>query len=171
MNQTKVVTAFSAFALVSLLVGSAHAGTATANLGVSAEVSDNCIISTADVSFGAYDPIAANAAVPLNGTGTVTITCTTGASAVVTLGLGANDAGGTADDPARRMASGADFLDYTLYSDGARTSEWGNTAGTGVADTGDGAASLHTVYGSVAPGQTDAPEGNYSDTVVATVTF
>jgi len=160
-----------AFALTSLFAGVGHAATATANLNVNASVSDNCIISTADVAFGAYDPIVTNAVAPLNGTGTVTITCTTGASAVVTLGQGANDSGGSAADPARRMTDGTDFLSYTLFTDTGRTVEWGDTAGTGVADTGDGAASAHTVYGSVAPGQTGAPAGSYADVVVATVTF
>jgi len=143
---------------------------ASTNLGVTASVSDNCIISTADVAFGAYDPIVANAAAALNGTGTVTVTCTTDASAVLTLGLGANDNGGTAADPARRLNSGTNFLSYTLFSDAGRTTEWGNTAGTGKDDTGTGVASAHTVYGSIDPAQ-NVPQGSYSDTVLATVTF
>lgn len=170
MSQLKLATTLLSVAAATLFAGSAVAGTASTNLGVTASVSDNCIISTADVAFGAYDPIVANAASARNGTGTVTITCTTDASAVVTLGLGANDNGGTAADPARRLSDGTNFLDYTLSSDAGRTTEWGNTAGTGVADTGTGVASAHTVYGSIDAAQ-NVPQGSYSDTVLATVTF
>ena len=65
---------------VSLAAAStAFAGSATSNLAMSANVTANCTISTAAVAFGAYDPIVANAATPLDTTGTVTITCTKGA--------------------------------------------------------------------------------------------
>ncbi len=170
MSQLKLVSTVLSVAMATLFATSAFAGAATANLGVTASVSDNCIIATADVAFGAYDPIVANAASPRNGTGTVTITCTTDASAVLTLGLGANDNGGNASDPARRLSDGSNFLSYTLFTDFNRTTEWGNDAGTGVADTGTGTASAHTVYGSIDPAQ-NVPEGSYADTVVATVTF
>lgn len=170
MSQLKLVKIVLSAAMATFFAANALAGSASTNLGVTASVSDNCIIATADVAFGAYDPIVANAAAARNGTGTVTVTCTTDASAVLTLGLGANDNGGTASDPARRMSDGSNFLSYTLFSDSNRTAEWGNNAGTGVADTGTGTASAHTVYGSIGPGQ-NVPQGSYSDTVLATVTF
>lgn len=170
MSQLKLVSTALTVAMATLFAASAFAGSATSNLGVSASVSDNCIIATADVAFGAYDPIVANASAPRLGTGTVTVTCTTDASAVLTLGLGANDNGGSASDPARRLSDGSNFLSYTLFSNPGRSTEWGNDADTGVADTGTGTASAHTVYGSVAPAQ-NVPQGSYSDTVVATVTF
>lgn len=170
MSQLKLVSTVLSLAMATLFATSAFAGSASTNLGVTATVSDNCIIATADVAFGAYDPIVANAAAALNGTGSVTVTCTTDASAVLTLGLGANDNGGTASDPARRLSDGTNCLSYSLFSNPGRTSEWGNDAGTGVADTGTGTASAHTVYGSIDPAQ-NVPKGSYADTVVATVTF
>jgi len=150
----------------------ALAAVATTNLGVTASVADNCIISTADVAFGAYDPIGANAGIAdLLGSGTVTVTCTTGASVVVTLGLGANDNGGTAADPSRRLKNGTtNFLNYTLWSNAGRSTEWGNTGPTGKADTGTGSASALTVWGTI-PAAQNVPTGPYSDTVLATVTF
>jgi spore coat protein U-like protein len=167
----KLMTAGMA-ALAMAAVSSTDAATATQNLAVTASVSANCTIATAPVAFGAYDPVTANAATALNGTGTVSVTCTSGASTTVTLGQGANAGGGsTAAAPARRLKDGGtDFLTYSLYSDTGRTTVWGDTAGTGVAHTGTGTLTALTVYGAVTAGQ-NVPAGNYSDTVVATVTF
>ncbi|HEV2271319.1 MAG TPA: spore coat U domain-containing protein [Steroidobacteraceae bacterium] len=149
-----------------------QAGTATSSLSVTATVSANCTITTAPVAFGAYDPIVTNATNPLDGTGTVTVTCTNGSAVAVTLGQGTNAAGGSTDAaPARQMKdAGTDLLAYTLYQDSGRTTVWGNTVGTSVSDTGNGTAQSLTVYGAVAAGQ-NVPAGSYSDTVVATVTF
>jgi spore coat protein U-like protein len=151
---------------------STDAATQTANLSVTASVAASCSISTAPVAFGAYDPVTTNASTALNGTGTVNVTCTTGASTTVTLGQGANPGAGSTDAvPARRLGDGAThFLTYSLYSDSGRTTVWGNTAGTGLANTGTGSQVALTVYGAVAAGQS-VPTGSYSDTVVATVTF
>ncbi|OUC12167.1 MAG: hypothetical protein B0A82_23945 [Alkalinema sp. CACIAM 70d] len=150
----------------------ASAGTATANLGTSASVTANCTISTAPIAFGAYDPIVANASANLDQTGTVTVACTNGASVAVTLGQGANAGAGSSDAaPVRQMSNGTDMMSYSLYADSGRTTVWGNTAGTGVARTGTGVADALTVYGRVGSGQTSVKAGNYSDTVVATVTF
>ncbi len=160
---------------VAVAIGAApgtEAATATSNLSVTASVTANCTITTAPVAFGAYDPVSANASTALNGSGTVSVTCTSGASANVTLGQGSNAGGGSTDTaPVRRLKdTGTDFLSYSLYSDSGRTTDWGNTAGTGVAHTGTGTLTALTVYGSVAAGQS-VPAGNYSDTVVATITF
>lgn len=168
---------FLSFALLGLCCSAAIysssllAATATDNLSVTATVVNNCTISTAAVAFGNYDPIVANAATALDNTGTVTVTCTNGASTTVTLGQGANaDVGSTDAIPLRRMTDTTNFLAYFLYSDAARTVVWGNTALTGVAHTGTGAATALTVYGRVTAGQ-NVPAGSYSDTVVATITF
>jgi spore coat protein U-like protein len=161
-----------AFLLSLAAATSANATTSTANLSVTASVAANCAISTAPVAFGAYDPVSTNAATPLNGTGTVNVTCTSGASAQVTLGQGSNPGTGSTDTaPARQLSDGSShFLTYSLYSDNGRSTVWGNTAGTGVASTGTGTQVALTVYGAVAAGQS-VPTGSYSDTVVATVTF
>ena len=44
----------------------AHAGSAPANLAVSASIAANCTISTTAVAFGAYDPVVTNATTALN---------------------------------------------------------------------------------------------------------
>lgn len=161
---------------VALAVGAASnagaTGSATANLSVTASVTANCTITTSPVAFGAYDPVVTNASTALNGTGTVSVTCTNGASTTVTLGQGSNaDTGSTDAVPARRLSDGAtDFLSYTLYSDTGRSVVWGNTSLTGLADTGNGLSQALTVYGAVAAGQ-NVPAGSYSDTVIATISF
>ena len=151
---------------------SVDAGTATANLSVTASVTANCTITTTAVAFGAYDPVSANASAALTGTGAVNVTCTNGASTNVTLGQGSNaNTGSTDAAPARRLKDGGTaFLTYELYQDSGHATVWGNTSGTGVANTGTGTQVAITVYGTVDAGQ-NVPAGSYSDTVVATVSF
>ncbi|RYZ04226.1 MAG: SCPU domain-containing protein [Myxococcales bacterium] len=154
-----------------LFAGEASAGTATANLSVTATVSASCSISTTPLAFGTYDPVGAHAAAPLDATGGVVVTCTNGAATTVTLGQGSNANTGSSDaTPLRRMASGGNFLSYSLYQNAGHTTVWGNTSGTGVAHTGSGTATSVSVYGRVPAGQNVA-SGSYADTVVATVTF
>lgn len=159
-------------AALSTATSTSDAATQTANLGVSATVTANCVISTSPLAFGNYDPVSTHAASPLEGTGTVTVSCTSGASTQVTLGQGLNAAGGSSDTvPLRRLTDAAShFLSYSLFSDTNRTTVWGNTAGTGVGHTGTGTATNLTVYGRVTAGQ-NVPSGSYADTVVATITF
>ena len=146
----------------------ASAATATANLSVSATVTNNCTISTASLAFGSYDPVVAHASTDLDGTGTVTVACTKGAAATVGLGLGSNASGST-----RRLSNGAtEFLSYELYQDSGRTTVWSNS-GAGLYSPGAAPSKVarnFTVYGRVASNQ-DVTAGSYSDTVVATVNF
>ncbi|WP_107852345.1 Csu type fimbrial protein [Oceanimonas marisflavi] len=156
--------------LMGSLVSSAYASsTATDNLSVTATVVANCSLSTSSLSFGDYDPLSGSVA----GTGGVSVTCTRGTAATITLGQGANaDTGSTDDAPVRRMkkSDSADYLPYQLYSDNTRTTVWANTNDTGIAHTGDGTSASLTVYGQIAAGQ-NVPPGSYSDTVVVTVTY
>ena len=153
--------------LVLGMTAPAFAQTATANLGVSATVASNCTISTTPVAFGPYDPIVTNATNPLDGTGTVVVTCTKGAGTRIDLGLGSNATGST-----RRMTGGGDFLTYELYTTTARTTVWGSGAGAGltIPAAPSKAARTYTVYGQVAGGQ-DVTAASYADTVVATINF
>jgi spore coat protein U-like protein len=146
----------------------ASAATATANLGVSATVTNNCTISTAALAFGSYDPVVANASNNLDGTGTVIVACTKGATATIGLGLGGNASGTT-----RRMRDGGtNYLTYELYQDSGRATVW-SEAGAGLLSPSAAPSKAprnFTVYGRVTSNQ-DVPAGNYSDTVVATVNF
>jgi spore coat protein U-like protein len=155
-------------ALLTGMLPPAAAATATANLTVTATVTNNCTISTTPVAFGAYDPVVVNASTDLDSTGTVTVTCTKGATATVGLDLGSNASGST-----RQLRDGgANVLAYELFQDPGRSTVWGNSGGAlfsaGAAPSK--APRSFTVYGRVPAGQ-DVPAGNYSDTVVATVNF
>jgi len=165
----RVVIVLAGFAVVWIAAESSLSGqSATARLNVSATVSKNCTITTAPVAFGNYDSIAANVTSPLDGIGTVTVTCTKGAAAKVGL-----DPGGNAQGTTRRMTQGAaSYLTYELYKDTTRATVWGNTATTGldIPAAPNRNPRSFSVYGRVAAAQ-DATVGNYIDTVVATVNF
>jgi spore coat protein U-like protein len=170
MSLVSMVAAAGCVAIAFVGFGSttATAATSTANLGVTATVTNNCTISTVALAFGSYDPVVANASANLDGTGTVVVACTKGATANIGLANGSNFSGG-----ARRMSNGgSEFLAYELYQEAGRTNIWTNVSGGWVA-TGAApskAARNFTVYGRVASNQ-DVTAGSYSDTVVATVNF
>ncbi len=148
--------------------GELVAQSTTASLAVTASISKNCVITTTPVTFGAYDPVVAHSTAPLDGTGTVTVTCTKGALAKIGLNDGSNAQGSV-----RRMRlSAAAYLEYQIYKDASRTSVWGD----GIFDSmwvlpaPNRNPRTYPVYGRV-PANQDATVGSYSDTVVATVDF
>jgi spore coat protein U-like protein len=142
-------------AAVAFLPRPAEGATAIANFAVQASVLPQCVISASTLNFGNYDP---NAAGPLAGTSTITLTCTknTGYSVALSAASGF------------RMTNGAgDLLSYSLYQPNG-TTLWSATPVGGTATSRAGIPL--TVNGSIAAGQ-DVATGNYSDAVVATVTF
>jgi spore coat protein U-like protein len=163
----------SALALGSGFAGvdSYAAGSASSSIAVSATVNPNCLISAGALGFNTYDPVSANATLPLDSSATLTVTCTQGAIAKIMLAQGANPGPGSNDgSPVRRMLSGTNYLSYQLYKDAAGGVVWGNTDGTHVAYTGTGGSGSVSVYGRVAAGQ-NVPAGSYTDTVLATINF
>jgi spore coat protein U-like protein len=162
-------TVLSLIALTALVVAApAFATSQTANLSVTASVSANCTITTSPVAFGPYDPVSANAATNLTAQGAVNVACTKGTPATIDLGNGGNFSGGT-----RRMGSGSDFLNYSLWRDAALTQPWGSGiagGGTQAYNAATKAVTAVTVYGMV-PAAQDVTVGNYSDTVVATINY
>jgi spore coat protein U-like protein len=159
---------FRVLAVIVLILGpiSAKAGTATASLAVSITITAGCTVTGNTLNFGSQSVLAAN----IDQTTTIAVTCTNGTSYNVGLDQGSNGSSVTA----RRMLGGAtnsEYVNYALYSNTGRTTNWGNTIGTDtVTGTGNGAAQSLTVYGRVAP-QTTGSAGNYTDTVTITVTF
>jgi spore coat protein U-like protein len=161
-----------AAAAIALSAGPAYAaGSATANLSVSASVARKCTIGTATLAFGSYDPLVANLTAPLTQSATMTVTCTKGAASI-TMGLGSS----TGTDatfcalPARCLASGSNFLSYQLYSDSSYTNVWNAPIPEAVTG-GVATPTIVTVYGRI-PGAQDASVGAaYTDTIVATVNY
>ena len=139
----------------------AVAATATTTFQVTATIQSTCVVSATAMGFGTYTAVVATSS------STVTVTCTN--TTPYTVGLDAGGGGGTVTT--RKMTGpGGALLNYSLYSDSGRTTNWGNTTGSWVSGTGDGSAQALTVYGQVAAGQYLAP-GSYADTITATVTY
>ncbi|MGH7960958.1 MAG: Csu type fimbrial protein [Candidatus Binatia bacterium] len=170
MNK-KITLAF--LALLAVAVAPAFAQSATGSLTVQSSVANNCRITAATLNFGAYDPVVAHAAADLDGSQGLTVNCTKGTNPT-SLDL---DLGSFASGAQRRMASGAERLNYELYRDAGRTLVWGSGA-SGVDP--DASASKNTplvsgaaaivVYGRI-PQNQDVAAGAYSDTVTITVNF
>jgi spore coat protein U-like protein len=142
----------------------AGAATVTANVAVSAAVSANCVVNAGTVTFGTYDPLVLHDTANLDVDGAFTLQCTKGTPATLSLGNGTNFSGGL-----RRMASGANFLTYDLYTTGGRTTVWNGTNTVAYTATSKAVFS-QSIYGRV-PGGQDASVGSYTDTVVASVVF
>lgn len=166
-------------ALVAVVVSvPAFAATKTATINVSASVSSVCTITAAPVAFGAYDPVAVNAAAgaDLYANGSVTVTCTKGAPNVwIDLNAGLNSA--SAVGTTRAMASGLpDYLSYELYKanpnpvPGAIWSTGNGTGGVTYVSASGKTATAITVFGRVPKGQ-DPTAGNYTDQVTATINY
>lgn len=161
--------ALSAALLISAAAAQpAFAAQDTSTLDVSATVTANCVVSTTALAFGNVDVTSGQ---NVDGTGGLSVTCTSGtpwaASADAGVGTGASL-------DTRKMANGADLLNYALYTDSARTSVWGDGVGgtsSMFSGTGSGSAQANTIYGRVASGQTSLPAGSYADTVTVTVTY
>jgi spore coat protein U-like protein len=171
MHSTTQVLGALAFACAACCP--AQAGTAAANLGVSATVGSSCIITATPVAFGLYNPAAGS---PADSSGGIAVTCTTGTTYSVSLDAGASPSAAGSIAGRRMTAGAAKFLAYQLYLDGTYATVWGDgTGGSSVnpasgSSTGTGAAQTHTVFGRIGAGSF-VPAGTYVDTVVATVTY
>ena len=156
-----------ACAAAAALATPAVAGTTSSNLSVSANVNANCTVSTTALDFGGIDTLSAS---PVDGTGGISVTCTSGTAWTAAADIGS---GSGASFASRRMSAGGNTLSYTIYTDAGRTTVWGDGSGsTGtVGNTGSGAAQNVTVYGRVPAGQTSVPAGSYADTVSVTITY
>ncbi len=151
-----------------LVTAPAYATDTGDSLDVNATVTANCTVSTSAVAFGNVDVTSGQA---VEGTGSISVTCTSATPWTAKADVGA---GSGADHTIRKMANGANLLNYSLFTDSARTQVWGDgvVAETAtLADTGTGTAQTKTVYGRIPAGQTGLPAGAYADTVQVTVTY
>ena len=158
----------SATALLLLAAATpASAATVGGTLSVNANVTANCTVSTSALAFGNVNVIGGS---NVDGTGGLTITCTSGTAWSAAAGVGA---GTGASFTGRRMTAGANQLGYDLYTSSGYSTVWGDgTASTGLlTGTGTGGIQSVTVYGRVGSGQTGVPAGSYVDTVAVTVTY
>ena len=156
-------------ATLALMAGasSIHAASTTQNMAVTATVAASCTFTVTSLAFGSYT------LAQLDGISNISLTCTNGTAYTIALGAGT---GPSASTSARQMTgptvgSTVQYLNYALYNDSGRSTNWGATSSSGaVTGTGTGAAVTIPVYGRIPAGQT-ASIGSYADTIVVTVSY
>jgi spore coat protein U-like protein len=132
-----------------------------------------CSFSSAALSFPPYETYGNS---PTDGIGSVQVQCinhdelgSTGVNVALSIGASAN---GTVTD--RQMAGNGDTLRYGVFSDSARSQNWGDGLGAPTQNTGALLGSQSktlnfTLYGRIPPLQNPHP-GHYSDSLLLTVT-
>jgi len=138
---------------------------------IAAQAAVSCSVSATNLNFGLYDTINTDTA-----TTGIVVNCggLGGSTANYSIALSS----GPGSFVTRLMNSGAQTIQYNLFTSAAFTSVWGDgTSGTSVVTgslTGPpgNQSATHTVHGRILGGQNAAP-GNYSTTspITVTVTF
>jgi spore coat protein U-like protein len=142
------------------LAAPSFAATATGSFDVNVQVLATCSISASNLSFS---DITTGTTTNNDASSTLTVNCSSGTPYTVALDNGTNYSVG------RRMASGASYINYVLYSDSTRSTQWNSTnTKTG---TGSGSDQNLTVYGRIPSSQSVTNTGSYGDTVIATVSY
>ncbi len=121
---------------------------------------NSCSASASGIAFGSYYGTVVNI------TGTVTVNCTNGQAYDIALNAGLASG---ATVTTRSVQNGSALLGYKLFSNSARTTNWGNSSSTGwVAGTGTGSAQLYTIYAQIPASETGALLA-YTDTITASI--
>lgn len=153
-------------ALAFALMGSAEAGTATANLRIQATVVNSCSVVGNTLDFGQVNLGQTGGQRPQTN---INVTCTKG----LPFQVGIND-GSNALTGQRRMKndSASDYLEYELYKSLTGNDRFGDAIVTQRANgVGNGTVPVIVpVYGQILAGQSE-PAGNYLDNAVITVYF
>lgn len=132
------------------------------------------LMSTSNVAFGTITDIG-TALSNHDATGAVVTKCNYGTAYTIYLGNGNNRLPGSY----RQMIYGSSLMPYQLYKNSGYTMVWDATGGTtspggsgGVSSTGSGANQTFMVYGRIPNGITlPTTPGNYSDTIIVTITY
>ena len=153
------ILAFTGAAAVALAAQPALAAD-TAELTVSAEVTEVCNVTTSPVAFGNVDVTTAS---NVDAAGGFSVVCTSGTAWTAAADAGDGTGASTAD---RKMTSGANLLNYGLYTDVGRSTNFVSATATGT-----GSAQANTIFGRVPSGQTTVPAGSYADSVTISLTY
>ncbi len=153
-----------------MAAGVANSATTTATFAVSATLQATCSATATTLTFNAYTPGAGAKA----NNSTISVKCTKNTPYTIALN-GGTTVGGTIAQ--RLLASGANTLQYNLFTTAALNQVFGDGTGTSktVAGTGAGVATANTVtvFGQLpdnAVNQAGVP-GTYTDTITVTVTY
>ena len=162
-NKNRIIAATLAAAVMASSAPVLAASTATGSLINTATVLASCTVVGSTIAFGNYT------STQVDQTGNLAVLCTNGTS--YTIGLDAGASTGATTSVRKLSGSLGGTLNYALYRDSGRTSNWGSTIGTDTqAGTGNGLLQNLTVYGRIPSGQTPQ-SGVYSDTVTITLTY
>jgi len=132
----------------------------------------SCTLTNSGISFGAYDPLAAQ---PRDTNATIQNTCVGAPGENVTYGIAVNEL--SPSGSTMTLSNGSMALQYDLYLDLGRTVIWGDgTNGTSMIQdsyniTSGPVDKTYTVYGRIFGGQYTATPGAYSDSLVITVSY
>jgi spore coat protein U-like protein len=139
--------------------------TATTTFTATATVISSCNVSATTLDFGSAATLGSN----VDQTSTVSTTCTSGTA--YNIGLDAGTSAGATVTTRKMSSLAGNKINYSLFRNSGRTTNWGNTVGTDtVSATGNGAAQNVSVFGRV-PSQTTPAPASYADTIVATITY
>ena len=156
----------------------AYSNTITEKMNVSADINASCIMSNTNLNFGEYNAIGINATQDLTANATITTTCTSGATGVVSMSGGSYPLYCISSKCYRRMANKdkKSFLRYNIYTN--ESLSWGsvwsdNTSATNevVQVIGSGVSQNTTVYGEITKNQRNAAAGSYTDTITITLNY
>jgi spore coat protein U-like protein len=147
----------------------AEAATTQSDIVVSVTVNSNCNVQANPLGFAPYDPGTGAAS---TGSTTLQVDCTNNVN--YTLGLNGGLAAGATAFGSRALQQGTSRLGYELYLGATAIPTTGTfTAGTGdgyVGSFGGATDQVVTINGTI-PGSQSVAGGNYTDTVVATLTY
>jgi spore coat protein U-like protein len=130
-------------------------------------IAASCTIVAADIDFGTR----ASLATPVDTTGGLSVTCTSGRPYTIALNAGSSVGNTIAARKMSRNGVGAGVVSYQLYRDSGPSNVWGDGAsGVVYSGTGSGANQAIPVYANL-PAQAAQAPGTYIDTVRATVTY
>jgi spore coat protein U-like protein len=156
--------------LAAMLAGVANSATTTTTFAVNETVLTTCSATATTLAFSAYTPGAGAIA----NNSTISVKCTKNTPYTISLNKGTT-AGGTVAQ--RLLASGANTLQYNLYTTVAINVIFGDGTGTSQTEPGTGAgvatANSVTVFGQLPDNATNqaAVAGSYTDTITVTVTY
>ena len=149
------------------VVSSANAAAATTTIPVTATVVQSCTITSDPIPFGNYNGISGAL---LDVAATMSPTCTSGTA--YSIGLNGGVGVGATAGMRKLSGPGSSQLNYSIYSDAARTIVWGDGSFGTVQNSGvgNGAVAPTQMYGRI-PASQNSPAGAYSDTLTVTLTY
>lgn len=160
MRSTQFFRRIAIVSTLALASTTALAASGTASFDVGIQVLSSCSISASNMTFSS---ISTGTTSNSDATSSLTVNCSNGTPYTIALGNGNNYSGG------RRMTNGTTNINYYLYADSSRSTQWNTTSLQSA--TGNGSDQNFTVYGRVPSGQSVPYAGAYSDTVIATITY